>query len=101
MKPPGDSDKAEPAGDRLQLATALGKGVSLWLEDTWQKNLQDLQLGISLLQYYRKQQDTTRTLELAEKLYSAHPGNTEVLKALAIALLETVTLTPPWSKRID
>ncbi len=82
VKPPGGSDKAEPAGDRLQLAATLGKEVPLWLEDAWQENPQDLQLGLSLLQYYHKQQDTTRTLDLAKKLYAAHPGNTEVLRAL-------------------
>ncbi len=89
VKPPGGSDKAEPAGDRLQLAATLGKEVPLWLEDAWQENPQDLQLGLSLLQYYHKQQDTTRTLDLAKKLYAAHPGNTEVLRAFVIALLDS------------
>ena len=89
VKPPGGSDKAEPAGDQLQLAAALGQEVPLWLEDAWQQNPQDLQLGLSLLQYYRKQHDTTRALELARKLHTVHPGNTEVLKALVIALLDS------------
>jgi len=88
-KSPGGSDRAEYAGGRLQLASALGKDVPLWLEDAWQKNPQDLQLGLALLQHYHKQQDTTRMLDLVRKLYAAHPGNTDVLKAFVITLLDS------------
>ena len=70
----------------LQAAT-LGEDVPLWLEEAWQKNPQDLQLGLTLLQYYLKQQDNTRTLVLAEQLYTNYPNNPEVLKALILSLL--------------
>ena len=68
-------------------AATLGEDVPLWLEEAWQKNPQDLQLGLTLLQYYLKQQDNTRTLVLAEQIHATYPNNPEVLKALIVSLL--------------
>ena len=69
------------------LATPLGEDVPLQLEEAWQKNPQDLQLGLSLLQHYLKHQDNSRVLVLAEQLYATYPNNSQVLKALIVSLL--------------
>ena len=77
---------ALPGPQSLPAAT-LGQDVPLWLEEAWQKNPQDLQLGLTLLQHYFKQQDNTRALTLARQLYATYPNNPEVLKALIVSLL--------------
>ncbi len=77
---------ALPVPQSLPAAT-LGQDVPLGLEEAWQKNPQDLQLGLTLLQYYRKQQDNTRALALARQLYATYPNNPQVLKVLIVSLL--------------
>lgn len=80
---------ALPGTPQVLLAATLGKDVPLELEEAWQKNPQDVELGLTLLRYYLKQQDNPHTLALARQLYAMQPGNTEVLKALVVTLLAT------------
>lgn len=84
---PGYSGGPEKIVGQLQLAAILGEDVPLWLEEAWQKNPQDLQLGLTLLRHYLKQQDNTRTLALARQLYDLYPNNPEVIKVLITSLL--------------
>ena len=74
-------------GPQFLLAATLGEDVPLGLEEAWQKNPQDLHVGLTLLQHYFKQQDNTRALTLAKQLYATYPNNPEVLKAMIVSLL--------------
>jgi len=86
---PSSSVKAATAGSRLQLAATLGENVPRQLEEAWQKNPENVDVGLILLRYYLEQQDNARTLALAKQLYALQPSNPQVLKALTLSLLAT------------